>query len=318
MTQSTTPARWQVLAAFAAIYFIWGSTYVAIRVGLETIPPFLMAGFRFLIAGSFLFGVARLQGVPMPTQIHWKWALIVGAFLLLAGNGGVTWAEQMLPSGIAALLVATVPLWMVLLDWLRPGGVRPAGQVFAGLGLGLFGILLLVSQGNVSGEINLLAAVALVFTSLMWATGSLLSRQAKLPDSLLMGTGMEMLCGGVLLTLLGTLVGDWSRLDVSAISLDSALAVGYLIFFGAIISYTAYIWLLKVVPAARVATYAFVNPAVAVFLGWALMGEPMTPQTLLAAAIIIVAVIIITSFRARTSVPNRVQFRAEPSTTHSV
>ncbi len=307
------PARWQVVAAFAAIYLIWGSTYLAIRVSIETIPPFLMAGVRFLIAGGILYGWARLTGAASPSRPHWRSAAILGALLLFAGNGGVTWAEQMLPSSIAALLVAMVPLWVVLLDWLRPGGVRPDVQVVAGVALGFVGIILLVRPWELSnGDISLVGAAGILVASLMWAAGSLYSRGAQRPPSLLLFTGMQMLVGGVLLGVMGTLTGEWARLDVSAISLRSLGALVYLIVFGAIIAYTAYVWLLKVAPAARVATYAYVNPAVAIFLGWALGDEPLTPNTLLAAAIIIAAVVIITTFRARQHKPSPSRHRPIP------
>jgi len=312
MTEMTRPARWQVMAAFAAVYFIWGSTYIAIRIGVQTLPPFLMGGIRFLLAGSLLYGLSRAQGAPAPTRVHWRSALLLGALLLMAGNGGVTWAEQKLPSSIAALLVAMVPLWMVLLDWWRPGGVRPNWQVFAGLALGTAGIILLVGPGEMTGQVDLLAAGVLVFTTFSWAVGSLLSRRMPLPSSLLLSTGMQMLMGGVLLTTLGTATGEWARLETSHVSLDSVLALGYLIVFGAIVAYTAYVWLLRVVPAARVSTYAYVNPAVAIFLGWALFHEPLEPRTLVAAAIIIAAVVIITTFRARTGAPNRIRFQPVP------
>jgi drug/metabolite transporter (DMT)-like permease len=212
----------------------------------------------------------------------------------------VTWAEQALPSSIAALLVAMVPLWIVLPDWLRPGGVRPNWQVVAGVALGFVGIILLVRPWEIgSSKIDLISVAVIMVGSLMWAGGSLYSRHAPHPTSLVLFTGMQMLAGGVLLTLLGTVTGEWATFDASAISLRSVAAMVYIIIFGAIIAYTAYIWLLSVVPAARVATYAYVNPAVAIFLGAALGNEPITRVTLLAAAIIISAVVIVTTFRSR-------------------
>jgi drug/metabolite transporter (DMT)-like permease len=308
-----SPARWQVIAAFAAVYLIWGSTYLAIRIGIESMPPFLMAGARFLMAGGILYGGARLAGTPAPSRIHWRSAVILGALLLLAGNGGLTWAEQTVPSSIAALLLAMVPLWMVLLDWLRPGGVRPGVQVMAGVALGLVGITLLVRPWELgSGAIDLLGTAGILFGSLMWAIGSLYSRGAPRPSSLFLFTGMQMLAGGALLTALGAFTGEWVDFDVSAVSPRSLVALAYLIVFGAIIGYTAYVWLLKVVPAARVSTYAYVNPAVAIFLGAALGDETLTPTTLVAAAVIISAVVIITTFRSREHRPILSRFQPVP------
>ncbi len=300
-----TPTRWRVLAAFAAIYLIWGSTYLGIRFAIETLPPFLMAGVRFIVAGTALYGWLRLRGVPRPTRANWAAAALVGALLLLGGNGIVTWAEQRVPSGLAALLVATVPLWMVLLDWLRPGGTRPSGQVILGLACGLAGMALLIGPTDLAGNgaLDPVGALALVLATLSWSVGSLYSRRASLAQSPLLATGMEMLMGGLLLLAAGSLTGEWARLNLGGVSLLSVAALGYLIVFGSLIAFSAYVWLLRVTTPARAATYAYVNPVVAVFLGWALAGEPLNARILLAAAIIIAAVVIITSERARREVP---------------
>ncbi len=303
MTQhnSTAPSRWKIAAAFAAIYIIWGSTYLGIRFAIETIPPFLMAGVRFLLAGAMLYGWARVRGAPRPLRVHWRSAAIIGALLLLGGNGGVTWGEQTVPSGLAALLVATVPIWIATLDWLRPGGTRPDGPVIAGLLLGFVGILLLVGPGNLGGgEGNYtLGTLAVLGAAFSWALGSLYSKRAPLPGDALQGIGMEMLAGGVWLWLAGTLAGEWGQLNLGAISLRSGLALAYLTLFGSLVGFTAYVWLLRVVSPARAATYAYVNPVVAVFLGWALAGEELTPLTLVAAAVIIAGVVITTTYRAQ-------------------
>ncbi len=293
------PATWLVITAFIALYLIWGSTYLGIRYAIETLPPFLMAGIRFIIAGGLLFGWMRLRGSEIPTRAHWKSAAIIGSLLLLGGNGGVTWAEQRVPSGIAALLVSLVPLWMVLLNWLRPGGVRPGLPLIAGLVMGLVGMALLVGIGDSDGgtEIDPVGIGAILIATFCWAIGSLYSQRATLPSSPLLTTGMEMLCGGVGLLLLGTVTGEWSRFDPAKVSATSIIAVIYLIIFGAIIAFTAYVWLLRVTTPARAATYAYVNPVVAVFLGWALAGEELTVRTIIAAAIIIAGVVIITIYR---------------------
>jgi len=298
---STAPSRWKIAAAVAAIYIIWGSTYLGIRFAIETIPPFLMAGVRFLLAGAMLYGWARVRGAPRPLRVHWRSAAIIGALLLLGGNGGVTWGEQHIASGLAALLVATVPIWIAALDWLRPGGTRPDGPVIAGLLLGFVGILLLVGPGNLGGgEGNYtLGTLAVLGAAFSWALGSLYSKRAPLPGDALQGIGMEMLAGGVWLWLAGTLAGEWGQLNLGAISLRSGLALAYLTLFGSLVGFTAYVWLLRVVSPARAATYAYVNPVVAVFLGWALAGEELTPLTLVAAAVIIAGVVITTTYRAQ-------------------
>ena len=290
------PSRPKLVAAFLAIYLIWGSTYLAIRFAIETIPPFLMAGARFVVAGSVLFAVARARGAPPPTMRQWGATTVVGLLLLLGGNGGVVWAEQVVPSGLAALIVATVPLWMVLLEWARPGGERPSATVAGGIALGLVGVALLVGPGRVAGvgRVDPLGAAVLLGASLAWAAGSLYSRRASLPIAPLLGAGMHMLSGGAALLLVGLLVGEGSRVVPETISAKSALALLYLIVFGAIIGFTAYVWLLRVTTPARVATYAYVNPVVAVLLGWALADEPLGLRVMAAAAMIVAAVALIT------------------------
>jgi drug/metabolite transporter (DMT)-like permease len=297
----------RVVAAFAAVYLIWGSTYLAIRFAIETVPPFTMAGVRYLIAGAVLYGWMRLRGTSSPTRYHWISAAIVGGLLLLGGNGGVVWAEQRVPSGLTALLITSVPLWMALLNWLRPGGMRPSGPVAIGLFTGFAGVALLVSPGELAGGLHVdpLGGAVLLLASLSWAAGSLYSRHARFPESALLATAMEMIAGGVLLLAAGLVAGEWARLDLAAVSPKSFLAFAYLIAFGSLVGFTAYIWLLRVTTPARVSTYAYVNPVVAVFLGWALAGEPLTPRTLIAAAIIICAVVLITTYGARRSVQSK-------------
>ncbi|HEX6940580.1 MAG TPA: drug/metabolite exporter YedA [Longimicrobiales bacterium] len=305
-SEAAAPARARVLAAFAAVYVIWGSTYLAIRFAIETLPPFLMAGVRFLVAGALLYGWVRLRGAPRPARAEWKAAAVIGALLLLGGNGAVVWAEQRISSGVAALLVAVVPFWMVLLEWLRPGGVRPTLGVIGGLAVGFAGLAMLIGPGGSGGgAVDLLGAGALLFGSLTWAVGSIYSRTAALPKAPLLGTAMEMLVGGALLVLAGALVGEGSRVALEAVTLRSVLALLYLIVFGSLIGYSAYVWLLKVSTPAKASTYAYVNPVVAVFLGWALAGEPLTLRVLVAAAVIIGSVVVITTARAGRPEPAR-------------
>jgi drug/metabolite transporter (DMT)-like permease len=280
----------RLIIAFAAVYLIWGSTYLAIRFAIETIPPLLMAGARFLVAGSALYAWVRVRhGVAKPDFHHWRAAALVGGLMLLGGNGGVVWAEQRVPSGITALLIATMPLWMALLDWLRPRGVTPTWRGLTGLVLGFAGAIVLVGPGELvgGGRVDPWGAGVLMCASLSWAIGSMRSRSARLPRSPLLATAMEMLAGGVLLTFLGLLTGEGARLDPSVVSLRSLLSLGYLIVFGSLVGFTAYIWILRKTTLARASTYAFVNPVVAVILGWALASEPLTLRTLLAAGVIV-------------------------------
>ncbi len=292
--------RGRVLLAFAAIYIIWGSTYLAILYAIQTIPPFLMAGVRFVVAGGILYVWAWLRGAPRPEPAHWLSAAVIGGLLLLGGNGSVVWAQQRVASGLAALLVATVPMWMVLLDWLRPGGVRPGPRTAVGIVIGLLGLAVLVGPDQLmgSGRVDGQGALVLVLGSMCWAAGSLYARTAKLPASPMQSIALEMLAGGALLLLAGVLAGEPARLDLGAVSLRSVLGLGYLIVFGSLIGFSAYIWLLSVSTPAKVSTYAYVNPVVAVLLGWAVAGEPLTPRMLAAAAIIIAAVAVITTRRA--------------------
>ncbi len=289
-----SPTRAKLIAAFAAVYVLWGSTYLAIRFGVETIPPFLMAGTRHLTAGLLLFLWTRLTGEPRPDRGHWATAVFIGGLMLLGGNGLVTWAEQRVPSGLAALIVASVPLWMALLDGIHRR-IRPRAHVVAGLLIGLAGILVLVAPGRFagSGRVDLLGAGALLVAALCWSMGSLYSRHARLPRSVLTSTAMQMIGGGVLLWIVGLAFGEGSRLDLAAVSPRSILSLGYLIVFGSLLGFSAYVWLLHATTPARVSTYAYVNPVVAVLLGWALAGEALTLRIGLAAVGIVGAVALI-------------------------
>jgi len=289
-------SRAQVLAAFASIYLIWGSTYLAIRYAVQTIPPFLMGGIRFLVSGAMLYAWARYRGADRPTRIHWRNAVIAGGFLLLGGNGAVVWAEQFVPSGLTALLVSILPFWLVIIEWIRPPRTRPHGAVLVGLILGFIGIIVLIGPANLGGhgDMRSIGALVLILGSLSWAIGSFYSRDAELPKSGLLTTGMEMLGGGALLLIVGMLSGELSQFDIHRISRPSAIGLIYLITFGSLIGFTSYIWLLDKVSPARLGTYAYVNPVVAVLLGWALAHEPLTSRTLVAATVILSGVAIIT------------------------
>ncbi len=284
-----------MLLAFVTVYVIWGSTYLAIRFGVETLPPFLMAGVRFVLAGSLLFLWELRRGSPLPTLLQWRSAAVIGSLLLLVGNGGVTWAEQSIPSGVTALLISTTPFWFVVIDWLFFGGVRPSRHIVIGLIIGLCGVVLLIGPDRIltGGGFPISGILVLMIATISWAWGSLYSRRAVLPSSPFMATAIEMLAGGGMLLVFSTIVGEPFRLDPATVSAKSLLALGYLFLFGSLLAFTAYTWLLGVSTPARVSTYAYVNPVIAVVLGWTLGGEEMTGRIIVSALIIVVGVVLI-------------------------
>ena len=285
--------RWKIVLAFLAVYLCWGMTYLAMRVAVRDIPPHLMSGARFLVAGLVLYLWTRRRGDPKPTAIQWRSAAMVGAFLLLGGNATVAWAEQQVPSGLAAVLIAVVPIWMVAFEWAR-GGPRPGKRVIAGLILGLAGVALLVSpKGDSTTQVNLIGAVMLVLASASWAWGSVVSKSAPLPKSPFLATSMEMIGGGVLLLITALTVGQFAYFRPTEVSANAVLAWLFLVVFGSLVGFTAYIWLLGVTSIAKAGTYAYVNPIVAVFLGWAILDEPVTGRTLIAALVILVGVALV-------------------------
>lgn len=292
--------KWRIWLALFSIYIIWGSTYLAIQFAIESMPPFLMASLRFLVAGGILYVWRILAGDTPPQSIHWRSTIVIGLFLLLGGNGGVVWAEQRVSSGITSVLIGATPLWMVLLDAIRPGGTRPQTKTILGVILGFSGIFFLIGPfeaQSMQGSIDLLGAVVLLLAAMLWATGSIYGRQVQLPASPLLTTGMEMLAGGVGLFVLGTALGEWNRLDIQAIQTSSILGFLYLILFGSLVAYSAYSWLLRVAPIPLIATYAYVNPLVAIFLGVVIANEPFTLRTLISTFIIVGAVALINATR---------------------
>jgi drug/metabolite transporter (DMT)-like permease len=296
--------RTRVWIALISVYIFWGATYLAIHFGVQTIPPFLLAATRFLIAGGVLFAWRRLAGDPTPTRREWRAAVIVGLLMLLGGNGGVVWAEQRVASGVTALIIGSVPMFMVLIDGLRPGGKRPSFLAVLGVVTGFAGITILVGpaqwSGAAQGSVDPLGVVVLLAASLLWAIGSLYNRDAPLPDSPLLATSMEMLGGGAGLLLAGTLTGEWGRLNLAAISPASLYGLGYLIVFGSLVAFVAYTWLLRVAPTPLVATYAYVNPLIAVVLGALLAQELLTPRLLVSALIIVGSIVLINAARYST------------------
>lgn len=297
--------RVKIVAAFLAIYLIWGTTFLGIRIAVETIPPFMMAGLRFLLAGGAMLPVLLARGGHFPGLRHWRSAAIGGGLMLAGGIGLVSYAERRIPSGMAALMVATIPVWITLFEWLGFGGQRPGAQTFTGLGLGLVGAGLLfvpaLGVGAGGGELAGLG-IALV-GALLFAAGSLYSRHAPLPADTRIGTASEMLAGGLLLLLVSLLTGEPARLDLAAISTRSLVALAYLTVFGSIAGYTAYLWLLKTVEPAKVATNFFVNPVIAVLAGWLVAGESVTPPMVAAAAVIVLGVAVVTTAPPRRDSP---------------
>ncbi len=285
--------RWKIAIAFFAVYVCWGMTYLAMRVAVMDIPPHLLSGTRFVLAGVLLYAWARLRGHAAPTLKHWRSATVIGGFLLLGGNASVAWAEKTVPSGLAAVLIAVAPIWMVGLEWAR-GGPRPTKRVVAGLLLGLAGVALLVSgRGSSESRVDPVGATILVLASASWAWGSVVSKTAALPKSPFVATSIEMIAGGVLLLLTAALSGQFRGFDVSRVSLEAAASWGYLVVFGSLVGFTAYIWLLGVTSIAKAGTYAYVNPIVAVLMGWAILHEPVTARMLVAAGVILMGVALV-------------------------
>jgi drug/metabolite transporter (DMT)-like permease len=285
-----------IWAALATVYLVWGSTYLGIAVAIRGLPPFLMSGVRFLVAGAVLYAWARRRGAPRPSAQQWLAAGVVGFALLLVGNGGIAWAEQRIESGVTALLVATTPLWMAILDWIFHGR-RLSARGLAGLLVGLGGVVLLVGG---PGHVDLVGSIVVVLASLAWAAGSLYARTGALPSQPLLSAGMQMLTASVLLGVAGASSGELGRVSLPHVSTASIVAFGYLVVVGSLLTYTAYGWLLRSsAPTALVGTYAYVNPVVAVVLGALFLREPLTTRTLLAGLAILGSVALTVSRGSR-------------------
>lgn len=296
--EAARQARTRLMAAFAAVYVIWGSTYLAIAFAIHSLPPFLMASGRFLFAGGALYLWARFRGAPAPTRSQWMWALLLGGLFFLVGNGAVVWVEQRMSTSLTALIVAMVSVWTVLLEWLRPGGSRPAGMVLIGIVLGFVGVALLVLPGGTGdGHADPVGVMLLMCSTFTWALGSVLSRTADLPDTLTLASGMEMLAGGALLLVLSALTGDMGHFVPSAVTFKSLASFIYLVVFGSLVAFTCFAWLLKVTSPNKVATAGYVNPMVAVFLGWAFGGETLSTGSWIASLVIVASVVLIITGR---------------------
>jgi drug/metabolite transporter (DMT)-like permease len=294
-----------VAGGLAIVYVLWGSTYLGIALAIETLPPMLMAATRFLVAGALLYAIARLtsaRGAPRPTRREWLAAALTGLPMLAGGNGGVVWAQQTVPSGIAALMIASVALWIVVLDRVFFGR-RLGWPAVVGLIAGFGGVALLVDPST-DGGVDPTGATILVLASLSWATGSLLARGGGLPSNLLLAASMQMFVGGLALTVFGIAIGETGDVHPSQFSLRSLGGLAFLIVFGSIVAFSAYGWLLRMARTSLVATYAYVNPVVAVWLGWAFLGEGVSARTLLAGGVIVSSVALIVS-STRSPAPKR-------------
>jgi drug/metabolite transporter (DMT)-like permease len=309
------PTKVRIVIAFAALYLVWGSTYLGIRFAIETIPPFLMAGMRFLLAGVIMYAIAQWQGTYKSSWANWRTSLIIGACLLLAGNGGVTISEKYIDSGLAALIVAIVPIYIVILSWATGMAPRPAPVVWLGLIGGFIGVGILLGPAlhlsSNSGRHPAIGMSILLVSSFIWSAGSLYSRTAKHAASPFLTAAQQMLCGGLLLLLAGIVTGEMRHFHPGSISLVSLASFIYLVLIGAVVGYTAYIWLLRHCDPAKVATYAYVNPIVAVLLGAGFAGEQLTMRVLVAAALIIGSVAIVITMQ-------QLQARAEPAMTAAI
>jgi drug/metabolite transporter (DMT)-like permease len=295
---SDHPSRFKLLVAFASIYLVWGSTYLAIAFAVESIPPFLAIGTRFLVAGSLLYGFMRLKGVQRPTWQNMKNGAIVGVLSLGIGTGFVAWAEQYIDSGFAALIITMVPLWFVLLDWWWLKGGAPTRPVIIGLILGFIGITVLTGPELLSGikDSNALAVLMVIVATMSWSVGSLRSKMISMPANLFMSSAVQMMAGGIMVSLIGLLLGEMSGFRFEAVTERSLLAWGYLVVFGSLGAFSAYVWLLGNALPKQISSYAFVNPVVAVFLGWWLADETVNGRILVACAIMVSAVALIVRY----------------------
>jgi len=281
--------------AFAAIYLVWGSTYLAIRCAVETIPPLVMMGIRHFTAGAVLYAWLRWRGIPAPLRSQWKTAIVAGTIFFLGAHGSLAWAEQRVPSGFAAVLNATLPLWIVLLTWWKGERRLLSSSVIVGLVVGFLGVVVLIGPTSLNQRSGLFFSGVVLAGAFLWAVGTMYTQRGGLPQSASLSSAMQMIAGGV--ALFGASIATGERVNRAQVTTRSALSLGYLIIFGSLIAFSAFTWLHTVVPAARISTYAYVNPVVAVFLGWLLAGEAVGPRTIAATVIILAAVALVNRAR---------------------
>ncbi len=295
----------KVMLAFAAVYLFWGGTYVGIKLGLTVFPPLGMAGIRHTLAGLIMLSVAVLRKEVWPTRRQLVTSMLIGVMMLTIGNGLVTLVEQTVPSAIVSLLIGAVPLWITLLNWAFGDHMTPTLSALIGVFLGLIGIAVLVlgSQADTSFEFSWIGIGLILVAALSWASGSLVSRYGQLPKSALMNLAVQMLTGGLSLSLLSLVRQEWVGFSIQSITPTALWALVYLIVLGSLVAYSAYLWLLRHVNPTWVSTYAFVNPIVAVILGWLLAGEQLTPMALIAALIIVGSIAVMTLAPKTTTKP---------------
>jgi len=303
METTTQPRAWKVLLAFATIYFVWGSTFLAIRVGVREVPPFLLAAMRFLVAGIVLYAWMRMRGTPSPTAREWGGASLLALLIFVFDYGLLFWAERRVPSGIAAVMMATIPVFMALAEIVFLRTQRLTLRLSFALLVGMGGVAVLVGRSVSLGEapVDTAGAFALIVAAVSWSVAASLSRKLPLPSAKAMSSGAQMLAGGVLLTLTAALLGEFRGFHVQAVSRGAWLALAYLIVAGSIIGFTAYVWLLHHESPTKVGTYAYVNPVVAVLVGYFLGGEGLGPRTIAGTLLVLVSVVIITTTPAKKS-----------------
>jgi len=297
MESTPRPRRWQTLLAFAIIYLVWGSTFLAIRVGVREVPPFLLAGMRFFAAGIVLFAWMRAKGTPSPSRREWATASFLAVLIFVGDYGLLFWAEKRVPSGVAAVMMATIPVFLALAEIVFLRTQKLTLRLGFALLVGIGGVLVLVSRSAGFGDapIDFAGALALVVSAISWSLAAILTRKLSLPESKVMSSGAQMLAGGILLTLTAAMLGEFRGFDVRAVSVGAWLALIYLIVAGSIVAFTAYVWLIHHESPTKVGTYAYVNPVVAVLLGYALGGEALGSRTIAGTLLVLVSVVVITT-----------------------
>ena len=297
METHTQPQRWKVLLAFAIIYFVWGSTFLAIRVGVREVPPFLLAAMRFFLAGLALYAWMRLRGTPSPSAREWGSATFLALLIFVFDYGLLFWAERRVPSGIAAVMLATIPVFMAIAEIAFLRTQRLTLRLALALLVGMGGVAVLVGRSASLGDspVDASGAIALIVAAVSWSIAAALSRRLPLPSSKPMSSGAQMLAGGVLLLLASGLLGEFRGFRIQGVSTGAWLALAYLTVAGSIVAFTAYVWLLHHESPTKVGTYAYVNPVVAVVIGYFLGGEALGPRTILGTLLVLVSVVVITT-----------------------
>jgi drug/metabolite transporter (DMT)-like permease len=307
MHATSRPPRWQTLLAFAIIYLVWGSTFLAIRIGVRAIPPLLFAAMRFFTAGILLYGWTRLQGTPSPRHREWASATLLGFVIFVVDYGLLFWAESRVASGIAAVMLATIPVFMALSEIIFLGTQKLTLRLTLAMLVGIAGVVVLVNPlvGFGQAPIDALGAVALVGSAIAWSIAAILTRKLPLPQSKVMSSSAQMLTGGFMLLVSSALFGDFDSFSPGTVSLSVWIALGYLVFAGSIIAFTAYVWLIHHESPTKVGTYAYVNPVIAVLLGYFFGGEALGGRTVAGTLLVLVSVVVITTAQSRRPRPEK-------------